>query len=321
MKKHPKSIACAVVLATAIPVSAQTVSTSAIDSAAFLGNGTQDVSSSFNIRNNFYGNSANALAYLRFEIDSTAGTIAGIAFDDIASVTLDLNVVSFNGSNTTSAIFVWGLNDLIASPETDGLSETSWTEANFTRATAPHGNTLINTDDGVLLSSDTLPTKAFLVGGSNSINLDVNLFKTFLKASTNDEITIPLVGDSETRIPTISSAKNNDTALRPALTITASTGQPSSLMVTGFVPVDGSPGVWQMSIRGTAGEDYIFRSAPDLDFSSGAVVENLTAGDPAVGAIGGTNDSVVTTDGNGNATVRMTLTGDPRDFVRAETAP
>jgi hypothetical protein len=315
MKKHSKSIACAVALATAIPASAQTVSTSAIDSAAFVGTGTQDVSSTFNIRNNFYLNSANALAYLRFEIDSTAGTIAGVPFDDIASVTLDLNVVSFNGSNTTSAIFVWGLNDLIASPVTDGLTETSWTEANFTRATAPHGDTLIDTNDGVLLSTD-----AFLVGGSNSIALDVNLFKTFLKASSNDEISIPLVGASS-QIPTISSAKNSDPALRPALTITASTGQPSSLMVTGFVPVEGSPGVWQMSIRGTAGEDYIFRSAPDLDFSSGAVVENLTAGDPAVGEIGGTNDSVVTTDGGGNATVRMTLTGDPRDFVRAETAP
>ena len=30
---------------------------------------------------------------------------------------------------------------------------------------------------------------------------------------------------------------------------------------------------------------------------------------------------VVTTDGGGNATVRMTLTGNPADFVRAEDAP
>jgi hypothetical protein len=227
MKKHSKSIACAVALATAIPASAQTVSTSAIDSAAFVGTGTQDVSSTFNIRNNFYLNSANALAYLRFEIDSTANTIAGVAFDDIASVTIDLNVVSFNGSNTTSAIFVWGLNDLIASAEPNGLSETSWTEANFTRATAPHGNTIIDTNDGVLLS-----TNAFLVGGSNSIALDASLFKIFLNASSNDEITIPLVGASS-QIPIISSANNSNTALRPALTITVIPEPSTSLLLLG----------------------------------------------------------------------------------------
>ena len=42
---------------------------------------------------------------------------------------------------------------------------------------------------------------------------------------------------------------------------------------------------------------------------------------PAVGAIGGTNNRVVTTDASGNATIRMTLTGNPSDFVRAESAP
>jgi hypothetical protein len=225
MKKFTISCLCF----TSLLASVQAASVIAIDSAAFLGTGTQDVSSTFNIRNNFYTNSANALAYLRFEIDSTVGTIAGVAFDDIASVTIDLNVVSFNGSNTTSAIFVWGLNDLIASPETNGLSETSWTEANFTRATAPHGNTLIDTNDGVLLSNDAL-----LVGGSNSIALDANLFKTFLNASSNDEITIPLVGASS-QIPTISSANNSNTALRPALTITVIPEPSTSLLLLGGI--------------------------------------------------------------------------------------
>jgi hypothetical protein len=45
---------------------------------------------------------------------------------------------------------------------------------------------------------------------------------------------------------------------------------------------------------------------------------NLTQGDPGdPGTIGGINNSVVTTDGSGNATVRMTLTG-PRNYVRAQ---
>jgi hypothetical protein len=52
------------------------------------------------------------------------------------------------------------------------------------------------------------------------------------------------------------------------------------------------------------------------------LVENLTQEDPGdPGTIGGTNDSVLTTDGSGNATVRLTLTGDPRDFVRAVSLP
>ena len=37
--------------------------------------------------------------------------------------------------------------------------------------------------------------------------------------------------------------------------------------------------------------------------------------------IGGAGNSVVTTDGSGNATVQVTLTGNPKDFVRAQTAP
>lgn len=105
------------------------------------------------------------------------------------------------------------------------------------------------------------------------------------------------------------------------LSLTTGGAPPTPLEIIGFEAVDGSPGVWQVSIAGAVGADYVFRSASDLDFSSGSVVENLTAGVPAAGTIGGTNDSVVTTDGSGQATVRMTLVGDPADFIRAEDAP
>ena len=91
--------------------------------------------------------------------------------------------------------------------------------------------------------------------------------------------------------------------------------------ITAFAAVTGEPGVWQVSLTGDASTDYVFRSSAALDFSSGSLVENLAAGVPAAGTIGGTNNSVVTTDVSGEATVRMALTGDPSDFVRAQTAP
>lgn len=50
---------------------------------------------------------------------------------------------------------------------------------------------------------------------------------------------------------------------------------------------------------------------------------NLTQGNPGSdpGTIGGTNNSVLTTDAGGDATVRIAMTGNPADFVRAQTAP
>lgn len=56
----------------------------------------------------------------------------------------------------------------------------------------------------------------------------------------------------------------------------------------------------------------------------GTLVESLAPGVPALGTIGGDNNSVVTTDDNGDdtgdATVRMTLTG-PENFVVAQIPP
>jgi len=39
------------------------------------------------------------------------------------------------------------------------------------------------------------------------------------------------------------------------------------------------------------------------------------------GTIGGPNNSIVTINGSGLATVRLALTGSPADFVRAQTIP
>jgi hypothetical protein len=77
---------------------------------------------------------------------------------------------------------------------------------------------------------------------------------------------------------------------------------------------------WELNLKGRANTDYLFRSSTTLDFTSGILLENLTQGtleDP--GTVGGSNDSVITTDSSGNATVQFTLSGNPTDFVRAET--
>ena len=78
-------------------------------------------------------------------------------------------------------------------------------------------------------------------------------------------------------------------------------------------------GVWELALKGAASGIYEFRSSTTLDFTPGTLVENLVLAGP--GTIGGTNNSQVTTDGSGLATVRMNLGSAPKNFVRAQTAP
>jgi hypothetical protein len=109
------------------------------------------------------------------------------------------------------------------------------------------------------------------------------------------------------------------------LDATAGTGLTGAAVVpfaiTSITAVGG--GVWELALTGPAGVTCEFRSSTTLDFTPGTLVENLTQGNPGSdpGTIGGPNNSQVTTDGIGNATVRMILTGDPSDFVRARTVP
>ena len=71
-----------------------------------------------------------------------------------------------------------------------------------------------------------------------------------------------------------------------------------------------------MTLLGAANTGYEFRSATILDFNPGILAENLTAGDPAMGTIGGTNDSVLTTDSSGKGTAQLSLV-EPKNFVMA----
>ncbi len=92
---------------------------------------------------------------------------------------------------------------------------------------------------------------------------------------------------------------------------------PAELAITSFTAVGG--GQWELTLKGAAGGIYDFRSSTTLNFTPGTLVENLVLAGP--GTIGGTNNSQVTTDGSGLATVRMDLGSAPKNFVRAQTAP
>lgn len=87
-------------------------------------------------------------------------------------------------------------------------------------------------------------------------------------------------------------------------------------LITSISSVGG--GTWELTLEGEADTAYEFRSSPTLDFTPGALVGNLTPGAVPVGAIGGPNNSLLTTDANGDGTVRMALSGNPKDFVRAQ---
>ena len=93
----------------------------------------------------------------------------------------------------------------------------------------------------------------------------------------------------------------------------------TGVAITEITSVGG--GTWELTLEGEASTGYEFRSSPILDFDPGALVINLTQGAPGdPGDISGTNDSVLTTDGNGDGTVRMMLAG-PANFVRAQIPP
>jgi hypothetical protein len=75
-------------------------------------------------------------------------------------------------------------------------------------------------------------------------------------------------------------------------------------------------GVFELTLLGAANTGYEFRSSTILDFNPGILAENLTAGDPAMGTIGGFNDSVLTTDSSGRGTAQLILV-EPKNFVMA----
>lgn len=97
-------------------------------------------------------------------------------------------------------------------------------------------------------------------------------------------------------------------------------GGASGPTITSLTPV--GPDLWELALTGRAETGYEFYSSTSLDFSAGTLLENLTQGDAGdAGTVGGASGNVLTTDADGNGKVRVTLTGDPTDFVRAQQRP
>jgi hypothetical protein len=90
--------------------------------------------------------------------------------------------------------------------------------------------------------------------------------------------------------------------------------------ITCFTAVGG--GMWELTLSGAASTKYEFRSSTTLDFTPGTLVGALSQGNPGTdpGTVDG-GGNFVTTNTNGEAKVRLTLTGDPKDFVRAVSLP
>ncbi|MCH7226237.1 hypothetical protein [Haloferula sp. A504] len=91
--------------------------------------------------------------------------------------------------------------------------------------------------------------------------------------------------------------------------------------ITSFSSLGG--GIWEVTLAdGGAAASFEFRSSTTLDFSPGTLVTPLSQANPGTdpGDVDASGD-FVTTDTNGDATVRMTLTGSPKDFVRAVSLP
>ena len=90
-------------------------------------------------------------------------------------------------------------------------------------------------------------------------------------------------------------------------------------VITSIAPAGGD--MWELTLRGAADTGYEFLAANDLNFDPGTLIESLVQGDPDSDPGTVTSSNVLTTDGNGDGTVRMTLTGHPADFVRARIPP
>jgi len=88
--------------------------------------------------------------------------------------------------------------------------------------------------------------------------------------------------------------------------------------ITSFALVDNT--IWELTVSGNATTDYAFYSTTNLMVSSTWVTTLSQANPPSdPGTVSEGNR--LTTDDEGNGKVRMTLTGDPANFIKIQTAP
>lgn len=98
----------------------------------------------------------------------------------------------------------------------------------------------------------------------------------------------------------------------------AASGPGSGPTITSITPIDAT--TYELIITASAETGYAVAASDSLDFDNSTILNNLTQGslnDPGEISLSGDQ---ITTDENGNATVRITLTG-PKNFVRLQEPP
>jgi rhamnogalacturonyl hydrolase YesR len=89
--------------------------------------------------------------------------------------------------------------------------------------------------------------------------------------------------------------------------------------ITSFTRVGGNE--WELTLDASPITAFHFQSSPDLIFNPGTLVSTLTQSNPSGDRGVVTGGTTLTTDDTGRAKVRLTLGGQPSDFVRAVLAP
>jgi len=198
---------------------------------------------------------------------------------------------------------------------------------------APHANMTNSPVGSLWITDDSEDTGA---DGDNRIHDDATLsleswndtvstFYTWvhLDADVNETVARLMIDGVEQSAGTYGSKESgannkDDNYFRGPGILTVISGPPT-LAITSITSLGG--GTWELTLEGEADTGYEFRSSPTLEFDPGDLVDSLTQNDPTNDPGTVTDSNLLTTDSNGDGTVRMMLTGNPADFVRAQIPP
>lgn len=226
----------------------------AVANAAFVGELDADEAEELTIRN-ASGLTNDRYAYLRFPVNATMDTVAGVPLDDIESVALKFTV-TFAG---VSDLAIMGLDDLADADDNNlddnlladsYLSETTWSAENLTGLNRPDGAREAPND----LTS--LPLATVANGGLGftelpevvRVPLDLEGLRTLVAASSNDEITLIVTGPRN-GILRMASLTNTSSYLVPTLEITP---RPPPADPVVDADLDGMKDTWEVTYFGSS---------------------------------------------------------------------